>query len=348
MGLDFVRNYGGSRLEGGSSLPDQFGTPTNGEEERQQIQLDIERNLDHWTAIPVSQVNQWRPGQWAYSPIRYIDGKDVGQIIAWIRSPEGYPVPIRLSQVGGVAMRVIEGDIRREFFQVEKVISMPVDFFPADEVESFALAIQGHGFRLLPATLSRSEYLMNYEKLRSIADQRTREEMMTLEEAAIAQDAGTPTIVDGALDTHAGGFDKNTCPVFGVIKRHYRSYLHPAGQLLLYGLRAAERTPAFVLRREQRPALLTWYLKINDEPGLTPDSGYVRVEVAYDWFITQHMDWDFADRLSRTLYEYRCRQRSYSRAAVSLHPIVRAEESLGSLFSTESSIYQRFYRVTEI
>lgn len=348
MGLDFVRNYGGSRLEGGSPLPDQFGAPTNEEEDGQQIWLGKERDPSLWAAIPVQRVDGWEPGQWQYSPIRYIDGKDVGQIIAWIRSPEGYPVPIRLSQVGGVAMRIIDGDVRREFYQTEKVVAMPADFFPADEVESFALALQEHGFRLLPAMLTKLEYLTSYERLRGIADQRTREEMLTLEEAAIAQDAGVPTIVDGALDMHAGGFNKETCPVFGVIKRHYRNYLHPAGQLLLYDLKAGERTPAFVIRREQRPALLSWYVKINDEAGITPDSGYVRVEVILDWFENQQMDWDFVDRLSRVLYEYRCRQRSYSRAAVSLHPIMRAEESLGSVYRPESSLYQKFYHVTNI
>ncbi|MCL4559887.1 MAG: hypothetical protein M1281_04625 [Chloroflexi bacterium] len=351
MGLDFVKNYGGIRLEGGSPLPDQFNAPSNDEEEGRQIQLDIERGLAHWSAIDITNVSGWRAGEWQYSPIRFIDGKDIGQIIAWIRSPEGYPVPIRLAQVGGVAMRIIDGNIRREFFQTEKVVAMPADLFPADEVESFALALQENGFRLLPAAQPKNGYqeiLMNYEGLRGLADQRTRFEMLNLEEAAIAQDAGTPSIVDGALDMHAGGFDKDTCPVFGVIKRHYRNYLHTTGQLLLYDLLAGERTPAFVIARTARPALLSWYLKINNDAGITPDSGYVRVEVAYDWFMNQHMDWDFADRLSKVLFEYRCRQKSYSRAAVSLHPIVRAEESLGSVFHPESSLYQRFYRVTDI
>src|SRR5688572_23760371 len=119
MGLDFVRNYGGSRLDGGSPLPDQFDAPTN-EDDGHQIWLDIERNPDNWAAINVSNADNWKPDQWQYSPIRYIDGKDVGQIIAWIRSSEGYPVPIRLAQVGGVAMRIVDGAIRREFFQTEK------------------------------------------------------------------------------------------------------------------------------------------------------------------------------------------------------------------------------------
>jgi hypothetical protein len=351
MGMDFIKNYGGARLEGGSPLPSQINAPSNEEEDGQNIQLEIERDLGTWSAISVASVDLWRPEQWIYSPIRFIDGKDVGQIIAWIRSPEGYPVPIRLAQVGGISMRIVDGNIRREFFQTEKVVAMPADLFPADEVESFALALQENGFRLLPTAQPKNGYqevLMNYERLRGLADQRTRFEMLNLEEAAIAQDAGIPSIVDGALDMHAGGFDKDTCPVFGVIKRHYRNYLHTAGQLLLYNLNVGERTPAFVIARTQRPALLSWYLKINNDAGITPDSGYVRIEIAYDWFINQHMDWVFADQLSRVLFEYRCRQKSYSRAAVSLNPIVRAEESLGSMFHPESSLYQRFYRVTNI
>lgn len=351
MGLDFVKNYGGARLEGGSPLPDQINAPSNDEEEGQQIRLDIEFSLGNWSAIQISNVDDWRPDEWDYSPIRFIDGKDVGQIIAWIRSSEGYPVPIRLAQVGGIAMRIVDGNIRREFFQTEKVVAMPADLFPADKVESFALALQEHGFRLLPTAQPKDGYqeiLVNYERLRGLDDQRTRFEMLNLEEAAIAQDACVPTVVDGALDMHAGGFDKDTSPVFGVIKRHYRNYLHIEGQLMLYSLRAGERTPAFVITRTQRPPLLSWYVKIQSDVGITPDSGYVRVEVPYDWFLNQHLDWDFSNRLSKVLLEYRCRQKSYSRADVSLHPIVRAEESLGSLFHPESSLYQRFYRVTDI
>jgi len=348
MGLDFIKNYGGRRLVGGSSLPDQFGTPANAEDENQKIQLDIEYAPDSWSAMTVLMTDHWRPGEWDFSPERFVDGKDVGQVIAWLKSPQGFPVPIRLSQVGGVAMRIKDGDIRREFFQMDQVLSMPVDAFPADEIESFALALQAQGLRLLPATVMKPEYHMNYDQMQGIVDQRTRLEMLTLEEYAIAQDAGIPTVVDGALDMHAGGFDKDHHPVFGVIKRHSRSYLHLTGQKILYSLQAGERTPAFVLRREQRPALLTWYVKLNDEVGLRPDSGYVRVEITYDWFIAQKLDWNFADRLSRVLYEYRCRQKSYSRVDVSLIPIVRAEESLGSVFHPESRVYQRFFHVTDI
>lgn len=349
MGLDFVKHYEGNRLEGGTSQPGQFDSPPNGDEEDDtQIELDIERDRQDWAAIPIHALAGWRPDEWPLSPVRFVDGKDVGKVIAWLHSPEGYPVPIRLSQIGGVAMRVVNHDVRREFFTVERVVSMPVDFFPWDEVESFAAELQQEGFHLLPATAYKPENRMNYQKMARVTDSRSREEMFVLEELAIAQDASIPTIVDGRLEPHQGGFERDTSPVFGVIKHHYRTYLHPAGLLLLYGLKAGQRTPAFVLRPPQRLTTLTWYVKISDEPGITPDSGYVRIEVAYDWFKHQGQDWDFANRLSRAVLEYRCRQRSYNRAAVSLQPIVRAEESLGSNLHPESMVNQHFYRITEI
>ena len=55
---------------------------------------------------------------------------------------------------------------------------------------------------------------------------------------------------------------------------------------------------------------------------------------------------DFVNQLSLAIYDYRCRERSYDRAAVSLHPIVRAEESLSALFSSMGSLTNRFYRLT--
>lgn len=78
------------------------------------------------------------------------------------------------------------------------------------------------------------------------------------------------------------------------------------------------------------------FLGTSDSPvaAVQPKLGIVRVEASQSWFEARgRYDWDFVDQLSRTIYEYRCRERSYDRAAVSLHPIVRSEESLGSLFA---------------
>ncbi|MDD5368543.1 MAG: hypothetical protein PHQ40_05625 [Anaerolineaceae bacterium] len=349
MGLDFVRNNGGKRLEGGSPLPDPIGEPPNANEEDEKIELDIERALDDWTAIRIDQTPDWTPARWPLSPVRFIDGKDVGEVIAWLRSPaQRSPIPLRLSQIGGIAMWLDGQTIRRDDWIRETVLSMPVDPFPWKEIESFGAAIQEKGVRLLPATAKNPDALTNFEKLSSVTSSRSREEMIVLEEAMIAQAPDLPTIVDGRLEQHSSGFDRDTSPMYGVIKWHYRNYLHADGQSLLYDLKAGERTPAFTIRPAKRLAVLTWYLKICDDPGMSPTSGYVRVEVTLDWFKKQGLGWDFADQLSRAIFEYRCRQKSYSRAAVSLEPIVFAEESLSSVFEPESLIDQRFFRLLGI
>jgi hypothetical protein len=113
---------------------------------------------------------------------------------------------------------------------------------------------------------------------------------------------------------------------------------------LLYQLGVGQRTPIFSLPKEKLP-VISWYLRLSGS-GVTPNWGLVRIEVPMQWFESHGCDWDFVDQLSRTIYEYRCRERSYRRAAVSLHPIVRAEESLDSLFSPTSAITNQFYRLT--
>ena len=68
------------------------------------------------------------------------------------------------------------------------------------------------------------------------------------------------------------------------------------------------------------------------------------------WF--EQMDWPerklYVAQLSKLLVEYRCREISYQRAAISLHPIVRAEELLGALFTPWSLLAQRFSRMINL
>ena len=96
----------------------------------------------------------------------------------------------------------------------------------------------------------------------------------------------------------------------------------------------------------QRAPIVTWYLRLSDGVGTTPTWGFVRVEVSQDWFNNKRQDENFVNRLSRVIYEYRCKESSYSRAPVSIHPIVRAEESLGAQFQPTGRIIADFYRKT--
>lgn len=352
MGLDFVKNYGGCRLEL-YDLHSPLLEETTDEDEQQDpegVDLDYEvrdRGID-WEPINLNYSGNWRPSNWHERPVRFVDGKDVGETIAWVRSPAGQPVPIRLSQIGSISMRVENGECRREFEVVERVVSMAVDLFPWTEVESFAAALQENGFRLLPAPPPSGTPSYDFETMRKRANNRSNTEMEVLEEAAIAHSDGEPTIVDGRLSPRTGGFDKDRSPVFGVIKTQRQNYLHRQGMLVLQGLEVGQRTPVFSISRGRLP-VVSWYVRLSGGGGATPSCGIVRVEASQSWFEARgSYDWDFVNQLSRTIYEYRCRERSYDRAAVSLHPIVRGEESLGSLFAPLSILTNRFYRLTQL
>lgn len=235
-GLDFVKNYGGQRIDQYGPQPPLWNDPANNkdeEEEEERINRDYEMAADEWEAVSLNLPANWRPETWTERPLRFIDGKDVGQTIAWLRSPNGYPVPIRLSQIGGIVMRVEDGRCRREFSLVERVVSMVTDVFSWDEIEAFAGALQAAGFRLLSAPFSERIPSYDFEEMRKAAQNKSNTEMGLLEEAALAQAIYTPSIVDGRLEPRAGGIDPALSPAFGVVKTHNKNYLHPLGMQLL-------------------------------------------------------------------------------------------------------------------
>jgi hypothetical protein len=242
-------------------------------------------------------------------------------------------------------------ECRREFHVAERVVSMEVDLFPWTDIEGFAAALQEKGFRLLTRLATRppdEEVTYDFDKMRKIAQNRSKIEMELLENAAIAYSDREPTLVDGPLETRRGGFNSKLSPVIGVIKKPRNYHLNASDKQLLYQLEVGQRTPAFCLPEARLP-VVTWYLRLSGVREASPSGGVVRVEVCRDWFENCcGKDWDFVDRLSKTICEYRCREQSYDRANVSLHPIVRGEESLGSLFEPSSILNHRFYRLTQI
>lgn len=352
MGLYFIKNYGGCRVEQYDAqfplLSEETDEDLNQTPEKVDLDYEVKHRAIDWEPINLSTPPNWRPSNWHERPTHFIDGKDVGETVASVRSPSGQLVPIRLSQIGSITMRVENGECRREFEVVERVVSMAVDLFPWTEVESFAAALQDNGFRLLPVRPPGGISSYDFETMRKRTQNRSNTEMEALEESAISHSGGEPTVIDGRLQPRMGGFDIDESPVFGVIKTQRQNYLHIKGIQVLYGLEAGQRTPVFTISRGWLP-VVSWFVRLSGGGGGTPSTGIVRVEASKSWFEKYHKhNWDFVDKLSRTVYEYRCRECSYGRAAISLHPIVRAEESLGSLFQPLSILSNRFYRLTEL
>jgi hypothetical protein len=365
MSLEFMKQFGGRRIENGFSPPEFFDDTTDRDDDQQDFPptLNFECEPDDWRAINPLLPESWRVYDWRERPVRFVDGKDAGQTIAWLNGTRGYLVPLRLAEIGSVVMSAENGELRREFAVVERVVAMDTSAFPWEEIESFAVALRKAQLRLLPTKQLPSDQTYDFARLTKAARRRTNYEMSLLEELAIAQKNEIPTVVDGPLKSHESGFDATTSPVFGVVKTYRITHLHTQGQQLLYQLEAGQRTPAFSFEydtsareegRRSRLPIVAWYLRLSGGDGAMPNVGTVRVEVSRKWFEAHSYGADhvtargveFVNQLSRTLYEYRCRESSYRRATISLHPIVRAEESLGALFGSHEQLRNHFYCLT--
>jgi hypothetical protein len=349
MGIDFLAIYGARRMRNYDMQPTLLGDgltmQENPDDAPDKVDLSIEQAAESWQPIDVRRTPMSRP--WAYQPMRFVDGKDVGRTVAWLQSREGYPVPVRLSEIGAVVMRDVDGRLRREFSVVEKVVSLIVDLFPWNEIEAFAAALQERNFRLLPS--QPEEYTFDFERMRIATQNRSSNEMLWLECRALMTDGDTPTMVDGRLEPRISAFDPDSSPVVGVIKSHSKNYLHAQGWRAFYALTPGQRTPAFRLSGS-RMDVISWYLRLDGKQGEMPNWGVVRVEIAESFVRTQlGANWlTHIDQLSRLLCEYRCRDESYGRAAVTIQPIQEAEHSLGALFSDAEALISMFYRMTNL
>ncbi|HEY1068780.1 MAG TPA: hypothetical protein VGE52_21835, partial [Pirellulales bacterium] len=88
----------------------------------------------------------------------------------------------------------------------------------------------------------------------------------------------------------------------------------------------------------------SWYVKLSTAQHEAPNYGIVRVEASAAYLDARPDRFDWMNRLSNWLIHVRCRRAGYGRAAVSLEPIVWAEESLKSLFAPPALLTQNFYR----
>ncbi|MBA4190604.1 MAG: hypothetical protein C0467_21675 [Planctomycetaceae bacterium] len=347
---EFFRRH---RATNSGEMPSQ-SILENDLEERAGIRWDCEMDPNDWEPRICAE----EPIRLGEIPTRFVDGCHTGQAVTWLRNPtHGWPVAVFLAEVGGVAMELKGRTLVRRFFGLERVVSFVVDAFPWDEVESLAAALSNlrdFPLRLLPARRPDADdvNLFDYEVMRSQAEVRTIREMTTWESVALNADRDAPTLLDGPLASrdimalqHRPGL------LIAVIKTHNKNYLHDQGWRTLLELPAAKRTPFFkidppVKRKGAGVSVATWYLRLSDTDA--PNAGIVRVEVPWAQFIdrwpTKELQIGFVGRLSRWLIDARCRQRSYARMPISLEPIVRAEESLKSLFTPFNLLRNRFLR----
>lgn len=348
----FFRGHAGAVV---GTYPLQGEIAAEAENREDQIDWSVELLPDQWRPLPLPET----PARVGEVPERFIDGCQTGQAVAWMRAPDsGWPIPIFLAEVGGIAMRLNGRELRRDFFGLDRVVSFVCDPFPWPEVEALAGALGNLAdfpLRFLPTKVQLDDPIegFDYEKMRSAADIRAGYERDNWESLALAADYKTPALCDGPLQqrVRSSAIADRFQLVVGVIKTHSANLLHPQGWRTLFDLKPGQRTPFFHKSktmpggREQLP-VVTWYLKMAHGQEDMPNWGIVRVEVPWVQF-QRHPENQrpaYVHRLSRWLIDARCRQRSYARMPVSLEPIVRAEDSLKSLFTPFGVLRNRFLR----
>jgi hypothetical protein len=320
------------------------------------LRVEVDRP-EAWAPIPVDGEKRWQPQRWPERPRRFIDGKDVGRTVTWVTAPGGYPVPIRLSQIGGIELCVEDGAAHRGAVAVESIVSLVADPFPPEQMARLADDLGRQRFRLVRAPKPEDGLTWDFETMRAAAQTRSSTEMGLLEEQVLGRHTDVPSVVDGRLETRSGAGIRDA-PVAGVVKTHVTNYLHSHGLQVMHALNPGERTPVFALRARTGAAanepqsvkfeVASWYLRLTGAGGAMPSWGVVRVELPWRFYEGLPDRECYVTRLSRLLYDYRSRDSGYDRVAVSLHPIVRAEQLLGALFAPMTTLTSRFYRVAGI
>jgi hypothetical protein len=346
----FFRTY---RAQYVGSTPVQPNVPPpddeeeDGEKPKERIDRNVEMEEDEWKAVPLSE----QPAAGDEIPQRFVDGSQKAEPVLCVRSPQGYPIPMLLGEVGAVVLKSVGRTFEREFVALERVLTFYADPFPWEEVEALALDLLNRPelkLRILtaPEPDLKKYSPFDYEAMRSQAHNRAQREMEMMERIAVAAAGNAPTLVDGPIHRVSTNPKAGAALLVGVAKTHTKNYLHDQGWRTLLNLKPGQRTPVlkYSSTGSNNVPVATWYLKLSGGTRIAPNWGYVRVEVPWRQFEERGGDFGFVNRLSRWLVDARCRAASYARMPVSLEPIVRAEEALKPLFTPQNLLANRLIR----
>ncbi len=312
-------------------------------------EMSVEVDIANWKPVPLPET----PAKADEIPTRFIDGSHVGQSVLCLRSPQGYPIAVRLAEVGAVALELTGRRFIRAFKAIERVVGFVVDPFPWEEVEAFATALSNHPamrLRVIPARMPLPGMAnpFDYGVMQVQAQNRCQQEMLRLEALALASAPDVPTLIDGQLGGRINTRDAKLRPLLvGVVKSPTPPRMPETGYNTLLDLGPGQRTPYFCDPRPGDVPLASWFLRLARGTQMAPNWGTVRVDVPWSHLERRESRGarkGFVDRLSRWLIDARCRADSYARMPVSLDPIVRAEDGLKPLFTPFPVLANRLYR----
>ena len=316
----------------GHEADDEDDTPRDG------LDLEYERPQHDWAPIP--------PGEPTDDvPVRFVDGsiksKTVGSLLVDFRRR-----PIIAAAVSAAALEIDGRTTKRGAgTQTRKVLCLYSDGIERDFISDAFHALRAIGVDLLERPLG--SVLGDFDTMRRGTRSLAMEAMEEAERAVMLADFTKPTLMDGLLERRLATAPTHNVPVVGLVKRQMTTYLPAALQELVYALQPGERTPAFVLRTVQHVDLVNTYVRLSSEAGISPSYGIVRVTAPLAYVEKAHGS-DvpaYLSGLATYLYRLRHRDLAYSRAGISVEPIVRVEDHLHAILPDLEALLPKVHRM---
>ena len=280
---------------------------------------------------------EWRPipgeGVPEEPPLRFIDGSLHSRTVGVIRVGGGLR-PLVLASVGAVELRLEGRKLWRgpDGHRIDSVLCVAANQMGTDLTLELSHAVAERGMRLIARESDVETH--DFEMIRRRAWDFAKGEMEELERQLLLRDPATPALADGLLERRLVTIESQRQPAIGMVKQVLRHYLPAPLTSMLYELAPGERTPAFLLQTKNAQ-LVSWYLRLGEGELMGPGQGIIRLSMPMEYLERRFPSPSERTRelsaISHWLRQVRCRERSYGRAAVSLEPIVRAEEQLRSL-----------------
>jgi len=299
------------------------------DEEAQKARLDqASYEVPAWEWAPIAS-----SGTPSAPPSRFIDGSLHSRTVGVVRVA-GTLRPLVLAVVGAVELRLHGRKLERpaDGQRTDCVLCLAANQMGTELTLELDQAVAERGIRLIARESDVETH--DFEMIRRRAWDFAKGEMEELERRLLLRDASTPALADGLLERRLVTIESQRQPAIGMVKQVLRHYLPAPFTSMLYDLRPGDRTPAFLLQTKNAQ-LVSWYLRLGEGELMGPGQGLVRLSVPLEYFErrfpTPRARTAELSALSNFLRQIRCRELSYGRAAVSLEPIVRAEEQLHAL-----------------
>jgi hypothetical protein len=314
-------------------------------EEENEVELEIHlRDLAY--EVPSAQ---WRPlpaeGVPSNPPVRFIDGSVISRTVA-VFTVKQRRRPALLACVGALELDLEDGRLmRRTIPTIETVLCLLANDIAPSDLALLAEGLNGNGIRLIAS--ETEELSPDLELLRRRTFDLASHQMEEAERRLLLSRPTSPALVDGLLERRLVTIESQSMPALGMVKRQIRQYLPNAFVNFLYDLGPGERSPAFIVATKHA-SLVSWYLRLSGEERAVPSYGLVRLTVSRHYLESAFPD--AADRsrqmsaLSSWALALRHREAHYSRAGISLEPIVRVEDELHALMPQISQQAASFHR----